>query len=83
VPVDDGATVQLGVSGDIGIDAGQEVWVEGGSDLGAVTRTDGHGKKRYKRYIVPDNLTVTAHAKPDATVGTRRSYTSHNTGEPL
>ena len=35
--VDDGAAIQLGVSGDIGIDAGQEVWIEGGGDLGTAT----------------------------------------------
>ena len=37
--VDDSATVQIGVSGDMGIDAGQQVGIQGRGDLGAATGT--------------------------------------------
>jgi hypothetical protein len=35
--VDDSAAIQFGVSGDIDIDAGQQVWIDGGGDFGTAT----------------------------------------------
>ena len=44
--VDDSATVQIGVSGDMGIDTGQQVGIQGRGDLGAATGADVEGTVR-------------------------------------
>jgi hypothetical protein len=57
--VDDRAAIEIGMDGDIGVDAGEKVWVERGSDLGT---TAGRQANRHADSIpdkVPVTLTVT------------------------
>src|SRR5262252_7479095 len=57
--VDDRAAVQVGVSRDIGVDAGQQIWIEGGGDFGAATGVGRGGHGQSIEDISPDTLSVT------------------------